>query len=125
MILRDLEAAVLEVDRSEGETSARCRYPADLAVLDGHFPTYRVLPGVYGIQLALHLLDRAGGPAAAPYRILRAKFARPVFSGMRFTVEIAHETDAGGLTMAKVVLREEGGERALLSRFTLRLGGEE
>jgi 3-hydroxymyristoyl/3-hydroxydecanoyl-(acyl carrier protein) dehydratase len=122
MIRRDLDVCVEDVRLGENEIHARCRYPTDLTVIDGHFPTYPVIPGVYGLELSLHLLPRLIEPPPPPYRILKAKFARPIVPDMPFTVDIVVDTASERVLNVKTTLREVTDARAVLSRFSMRLG---
>ena len=122
MIRADLEACIEEVRLADGPIRARCRYPADLGVIEGHFPTYAVIPGVYGLELVLHLLSRYRDPPPPPHRVIKAKFARPIFPDMPFTVELVTATGVGSALTVKATLREADDSHAVLSRFKLSLG---
>ncbi|WP_424813360.1 3-hydroxyacyl-ACP dehydratase FabZ family protein [Roseococcus sp. YIM B11640] len=74
-------------------TVARFTLPAGHPALPGHFPGRPIVPGVLLLDA---VLKSAPGPAGAPRRILRAKFAAPVAPGAE--VEIHYEPRAGGRT---------------------------
>ena len=122
MIRADLEACIEDVRLGEGLIRARCRYPDGLKVIEGHFPTHAVMPGVYGLELALHLLSRLLDPPPPPHRVVKAKFARPILPEAPFTVEITVGAGPQSALTMKATLREADVPYAVLSRFTLSLG---
>ncbi len=134
MIHRDLETCVLDLVEQDGAWQARCCYPEDMAVLEGHFPGHPIVPGVYALELALHLLARVGKPVTPPYTVTRAKFARPIYPGKPFVLSLvvspvtastgaeSTESPREPQQQLRAELRDTTEAAALLVKLTIRPG---
>lgn len=73
-----VEPVVLAVERGEDQVVLRCRVPASLLYLQGHFPGFALLPGVVQLDWAIAFARRHLGLTGAPAETLQVKFRKPV-----------------------------------------------
>ncbi|WBC07496.1 MaoC/PaaZ C-terminal domain-containing protein [Micromonospora sp. WMMA1947] len=84
--------------------------PADLPLLDGHFPGLPIVPGVCLIDVLQRVVAAAVADAYASRlsHIHRCRFLSPVWPGDRLDYELTLAPDEGGLNCHAVV-RGPGG----------------
>lgn len=89
-----LQPEVLAVQRKEAVVEIEMRVPEDLACWPGHFPRYRILPGVLQLQWALEEIARWTGAAPELTRVDALKFKTPLLPGQRTRLRIRRDLDA-------------------------------
>lgn len=90
-LIQDLETAFVELERRAEGVCGRYRFPESLEVFEGHFPDFPMVPGVYLIGAARHLLARAGEGSWDLARVVEAKFTGVVRPEEPVLVELAME----------------------------------
>lgn len=83
--------------RGACELECRVRVPYDLAIFDGHFPSFPILPGVVQVDWAVHIA-RAHLRLDGQFKgITATKFRRVVRPGMELALTLEHRPDSGEL----------------------------
>lgn len=85
---------------------------AEHPALAGHFPGTPIVPGVLLLDEALRAVQASSPPAGRGWRVVRAKFVKPVRPGETLTLEHERLADgsigfrvlSGGLPVARGVL---------------------
>ncbi len=106
--LRDDVRNALEHEERDGDlVRARFRFPPELPVFAGHFPGAPIVPGVYLLEAARLLAERARGTALRIAAVVEAKFTASVHPGEEIVLEE----------------RLSGGAGACVCRATAQAGG--
>jgi 3-hydroxyacyl-[acyl-carrier-protein] dehydratase len=106
-----------------GERTVAFDWPADLFLLQGHYPGFPIVPGVLLVEAAERATQAVAGPLAGAWSGIRStRFTAPVFPGDRIEVDVTTQERAGGITsrcqvrlgdvQAAAVVLEYGGEPA-------------
>ena len=98
---------------AEGGVVAEFVFPAADPVFAGHFPGRPLLPGVFQIEMARVVLERALGVGLRMAGVERAKFLRPILPGERVRLEL--KTSPGPA---------EGGEGTMMARASFSVGAQ-
>jgi 3-hydroxyacyl-[acyl-carrier-protein] dehydratase len=86
--LRDDVRNALEHEERDGDlVRARFRFSPELPVFAGHFPGAPIVPGVYMIEAARYLGERACGTALRIAAIEEAKFTASVRPGEEIVID--------------------------------------
>ncbi|MDB5050197.1 MAG: hypothetical protein JWO30_3268 [Fibrobacteres bacterium] len=90
---------ILETRRLEnGAAVLELEIPAELEHFRGHFPQLPLLPGVVQLDWAILEGARLFGPFGAFRGLQALKFQRPIFPGMRISLELARLKDKSGIS---------------------------
>ena len=105
----DAPQALRSWQRGDGDQAiGQALFPADLAVLAGHFPGRPLIPGVHQVALFVLLLQRVVRPGLRLSGISRGKWTAPVLPGMvldlrarwRLAADSCADTGAGATLIA-------------------------
>jgi 3-hydroxymyristoyl/3-hydroxydecanoyl-(acyl carrier protein) dehydratase len=120
--MHDIDGCIVEKVVDGEELRARCRYRKDMGILEGHFPSNPLIPGVYAVELCLQLLSDAGLPVTFPLHVTKAKLSRPIKPDMTFSAAVRYQRIDGAQIRASSVLSEESPEKRELARLRLEIG---
>jgi acyl-CoA synthetase (AMP-forming)/AMP-acid ligase II/3-hydroxymyristoyl/3-hydroxydecanoyl-(acyl carrier protein) dehydratase len=79
------------VERDGDRLDVRLSFPPDSVYFDGHFPSFRLLPGVVQLDCVMRLVRQHLGIMRGIAEIPRLKFSRPIFPDVPLVVEIEFE----------------------------------
>jgi 3-hydroxymyristoyl/3-hydroxydecanoyl-(acyl carrier protein) dehydratase len=77
--VKDAKSAVVSVAGAAGTATGKARFPADLAVLAGHFPSQPLIPGVHLLALVAEVACRTGIAVGTVQSVEKAKWSAPVY----------------------------------------------
>ena len=93
---RDVAGCLDSIERTDEGYRARFTFPGDLAVFEGHFPGYPLVPGVFLLEAVRTAAERALDRPLRIRRIDDAKFTAEVRPGETVAVDAnISDVDAG------------------------------
>ena len=116
----EVRQCLVAVDVSKETLRARFRFAPDLTVFAGHFPGRPIVPGVYLIETARILCERAIGKGLRIACIADAKFTTEVGPGESIDIEAKLTEETEGWDCRATILSEKG----QAARIQLRLREE-